>query len=104
MGFTNVFGTDVPGNALHLLWSLESRGVKIKIDHAALVMTPMSKIPESDRRLIKQFKTHLIHLVRGCEELIQREAIQGGYQPPPLRPRPSVRSSAPGLPLRRGRS
>jgi hypothetical protein len=104
MRFTKVFDAEVPDSALHLLWSLESRGVKIKIDHAALVMTPMSKIPESDRRLIKQYKAHLMHLVRSCEELIQQEAIQGGYQPPPLRPRPSVRSSAPGLPPRRGQS
>ena len=104
MGFTNVFGTEVPDNALHLLWSLEDRGVKIRLDHDALVMTPTSKIPESDRRLIKQYRSHIIHLVRGCEELIRREAVQGGYQPPPQRPRPSVRSSAPGLPLRRGQS
>jgi len=104
MGFTNVFGTEVPDNALHLLWSLENRGVKIKIDHDALTMKPMSKITDSDRRLIKQYRSHIMHLVRGCEELIQREDIQGGYQPPPLRPRPSVRSSAPGLPPRRGQS
>ena len=104
MRFTRVFDTEVPDNALHLLWSLEDRGVQIRIDHEALVMTPTSKIPDSDRRLIKQYKSHLMHLVRSCEELIQREEIQGGYQPPPLRPRPSVRSSAPGLPLRRGQS
>jgi len=104
MRFTKVFDTEVPDNALHLLWSLEDRGVQIRIDHEALVMTPTSKIPDSDRRLIKQYKSHLMHLVRSCEELIQREEIQGGYQPPPLRPRPSVRSSAPGLPLRRGQS
>ena len=104
MRFTRVFDTEVPDNALHLLWSLEDRGVQIRIDHDALVMTPTSKIPESDRRLIKQYKAHLMHLVRSCEELIQREEIQGGYQPPPLRPRPSVRSAAPGLPMRRGRS
>ena len=102
MGFTKIFDTEVPDNALHLLWSLENRGVKIRIDHDALVMTPTSKIPDADRRLIKKYRSHLMHLVRGCEELIQREDIQGGYQPPPQRPRPSVRSSAPGLPLRRG--
>jgi hypothetical protein len=104
MRFTRMFDTEVPDNALHLLWSLEDRGVQIRIDHDALVMTPTSKIPESDRLLIKQYKAHLMNLVRSCEELIQREDIQGGYQPPPLRPRPSVRSSAPGLPMRRGRS
>ena len=82
MGFTKIFDTEVTDNALHLLWSLENRGVKIRIDHDALVMTPTSKIPESDRRLIKQYKAHLMHLVRSCEALIQREAIQGGYQPP----------------------
>ena len=104
MGFTKVFDTEVPDDALHLLWSLEDRGVQIRIDHDALVMTPTSKIPESDRRLIKQYKAHLMHLVRGCEELIRREDIQGGYQPPPLREGPSVRSSAPGQPPRRGPS
>ena len=104
MGFTKVFDTLVPDQALQILWSLEDRGVQIKIDHDALTMKPMSKITDSDRRLIKQYKSHIMHLVRGCEELIQREDIQGGYQPPPQRPRPSVRSSAPGLPLRRGQS
>ncbi len=104
MGFTKVFDTLVPDQALQILWSLEDRGVQIKIDHDALTMKPMSKITDADRRLIKQYKSHLIHLVRGCEELIRREEVQGGYQPPPQRPRPSVRSSAPGLPLRRGQS
>jgi hypothetical protein len=104
MGFTKVFDTLVPDQALQILWSLEDRGVQIKIDHDALTMKPMSKITDSDRRLIKKYRAHLMHLVRGCEELIQREDIQGGYQPPPQRPRPSVRSSAPGLPLRRGQS
>jgi hypothetical protein len=102
MGFTEIFNTLVPDHALYLLLSLEDRGVQIRIEHDALVMTPTSKIPDSDRRLIKKYRAHLMHLVRGCEELIQREDIQGGYQPPPQRPRPSVRSSAPGLPLRRG--
>jgi hypothetical protein len=104
MGFTEIFNTLVPDHALYLLLSLEDRGVQIRIEHDALVMTPTSKIPDSDRRLIKKYRAHLMHLVRGCEELIQREDIQGGYQPPPQRPRPSVRSSAPGLPLRRGQS
>jgi hypothetical protein len=94
MRFTRVFDTEVPDNALHLLLSLENRGVKIRIDHESLIMTPTSKIPDSDRRLIKQYKAHLMHLVRSCEELIQREEIQGGYQPPSVRQGPSVRSSA----------
>jgi len=100
MRFTRVFDTEVPDNALHLLLSLENRGVQIRIDHDALVMTPISKIPDSDRRLIKQFKAHLMHLVRGCEELIQREEIQGGYQPPSVRQGPSVRSAASEHPTR----
>ena len=94
MRFTRMFDTEVPDNALRLLWSLENRGVQIRIDHDALVMTPTSKIPESDRRLIKQYKAHLMHLVRSCEALIQREAIQGGYQPPSVRQGPSGRSAA----------
>ena len=104
MGFTKIFDTEVPDNALYLLLSLENRGVKIRIDHGALVMTPSSKIPESDRRLIKQYRSHIIHLVRGCEELIRREDIQGGYQPPPLREGPSGRSAATEQPPRRGQS
>jgi hypothetical protein len=104
MGFTKVFGTEVPDNALHLLWSLENRGVKIKIDHDSLVMTPTSKIPDSDRRIIKKYRSHLMHLVRGCEELIRREAVQGGYQPPPLCEGPSGRSTATEQPPQRGPS
>ena len=102
MMFTEVFDTLVPDQALHVLWSLEERGVQIRIDHDALIMTPTTKIPASDRILIRRFKSHLMHLVRGCEEVILRERLQGGYRAPPLRPRPSVRSSAPGLPLRGG--
>jgi hypothetical protein len=104
MGFTKIFDTEVPDNALHLLLSLENRGVKIRIDHDALTLKPMSKITDADRRLIKKCKSHIINLVRGCEELIRREDIQGGYQPPPQREGPSVRSSAPGQPLRQGQS
>jgi hypothetical protein len=104
MGFTKVFDTLVPDQALHILWSLEDRGVQIKIDHDALTMKPMSKITDSDRRLIKQYKSHIMHLVRGCEELIQREDIQGGYQPPPQREGPSGRSAATEQPTRRGPS
>ena len=100
MRFTRVFDTEVPDNALHLLLSLESRGVQIRIDHDALVMTPTSKIPQSDRILIKQYRSHLMHLVRGCEELIQREEIQGGYQPPSVRQGPSGRSAASEHPTR----
>jgi len=100
MRFTRVFDTEVPDNALHLLWSLEDRGVQIRIDHDALAMTPTSKIPQSDRILIKQYRSHLMRLVRGCEELIRREEIQGGYQPPPQREGPSVRSAASEHPTR----
>ena len=101
MRFTKVFDTEVPDNALHLLWSLEDRGVQIRIDHDALVMTPTSKIPDSDRRLIKQYRRHLMNLVRGTEELLQREEIQGGYQPPSVRQGPSGRSAASEHPPRR---
>ena len=104
MGFTEIFNTLVPDHALYLLLSLEDRGVQIRIEHDALIMTPTSKIPDPDRRLIKQYKAHLMHLVRGCEELIQREAVQGGYQPPPLREGPSGRSAATEQPPRRGQS
>jgi hypothetical protein len=104
MGFTKIFDTEVPDNALHLLLSLENRGVQIRIDHDALTMKPMSKITDSDRRLIKQYRSHIIHLVRGCEELIRREAVQGGYQPPPQREGPSGRSAATEQPPRRGQS
>ena len=100
MRFTRVFDTEVPDNALQLLLSLESRGVQIRIDHDALVMTPTSKLPESDRLLIKQYKAHLMNLVRSCEALIQREAIQGGYQPPSVRQGPSGRSAASEHPTR----
>ena len=104
MGFTKIFDTEVPDNALHLLWSLEDRGVQIRIDHDALTLKPMSKITDADRRLIKKYRSHLMHLVRGTEELLQREDIQGGYQPPPQREGPSGRSAATEQPPRRGQS
>jgi len=67
MRFTPVFDTLVPDPALHLLWSLEERGVSIRIDDdGLLVMKPMSKIPESDRKLIRRYRSHLLHLVREC--------------------------------------
>ena len=53
--------------AVCLLWSLEQRGVSIRIDDdGLLVMKPMSKIPESDRKLIRRYRSHLLHLVREC--------------------------------------
>ena len=67
MRFTPVFDTLVPDPALHLLWSLEERGVAIRIDgDDTLVMKPMSLIPESDRKLIRRYKPHLLHLIREC--------------------------------------
>jgi len=67
MRFTPVFDTLVPDPALELLWSLEQRGVSIRIDDdGLLVMKPMSKIPESDRKLIRRYKPHLLHLIREC--------------------------------------
>jgi hypothetical protein len=66
MRFTPVFDTLVPDPALHLLWSLEQRGVSIRIDDDVLVMKPMSLIPESDRKLIRRYRSHLLHLVREC--------------------------------------
>ena len=70
MRFTPVFGALVPDPVLHLLWSLEERGVEIRIDgDDTLVMKPISKIPESDRALIRRYKAHLVLLVRGCNEL-----------------------------------
>ena len=70
MRFTPMFGALVADPALHLLWSLEGRGVEIRIDgDDTLVMKPISKIPESDRALIRRYKAHLVLLVRGCNEL-----------------------------------
>ena len=70
MRFTPMFGALVVDPALHLLWSLEDRGVEIRIDgDDTLVMKPISKIPESDRALIRRYKAHFLALVRGCNEL-----------------------------------
>ena len=70
MRFTPVFGALVPDPVLHLLWSLEERGVAIRIDgDDTLVMKPMSKIPEPDRVLIRRYKAHLLLLVRGCNDV-----------------------------------
>jgi len=70
MRFTPVFGTLVPDPVLHLLWSLEDRGVDIRLDgDDTLVMKPLSQIPEADRVLIRRFKAHLVLLVRGCNDV-----------------------------------
>jgi len=66
MKFIPVFDRLVPDQALHLLWSLEDRGVTIRIEDGLLLMQPMSQIPESDRQLIRRYKFHLLHLVREC--------------------------------------
>jgi len=53
--------------AVCLLWSLEQRGVSVRIDNdGELVMKPMSLIPASDRKLIRRYRSHLLHLVREC--------------------------------------
>ena len=56
------------GDVVHV-WQgpLEERGVAIRIDgDDTLVMKPMSLIPESDRKLIRRYKPHLLHLIREC--------------------------------------
>jgi|TARA_R110000764_G_scaffold234851_1_gene328991 hypothetical protein len=53
--------------AVCLLWKLGQRGVSVQIDDdGELVMQPMSLIPESDRKLIRRYKPHLLHLIREC--------------------------------------
>jgi hypothetical protein len=82
MGFTRVFGTEVPDEALCLLWRLEERGVRIHIDDEnMLIMKPVSRITEADRTLIRRFKAHLLLLVRGCDDVVRKEAETGGWMP-----------------------
>ena len=69
MRFTPVFGALVPDPVLHLLWSLEERGVEIRIDGDTLIMKPMSQISDSERVLIRRYKAHFLALVRGCNEV-----------------------------------
>jgi hypothetical protein len=66
MKFTPVFDRLVPDPALHLLWSLEDRGISIRVDDGLLVLKPVSLIPEADRGLIRRHKFHLLHLVSEC--------------------------------------
>jgi len=82
MKFTPVFDRLVPDPALHLLWSLEDRGVSIRVDDGLLVMKPVSLIPEADKTLIRRFKAHLILLVQGCDNVARKEAAAGGWVPP----------------------
>ena len=83
MGFTRIFGTLVPDEALCLLWRLEERGVRIRLDDAnMLIMKPVSQIPEADRTLIRRFKAHLVLLVQGCDDVVRKAAEAGGWVPP----------------------
>ena len=83
MGFTRIFGTLVPDEALCLLWRLEERGVRIRLDDEnMLIMKPVSQIPEADRTLIRRFIAHLVLLVQGCDDVVRKEAAAGGGVPP----------------------
>jgi len=70
MRFTPVFGALVPDPVLSLLWSLEERGVDIRIDgDDVLAMKPLSQISEPERVLIRRHKAHFLALVRGCNDV-----------------------------------
>jgi len=70
MRYTPVFGAMVPDPVLHLLWSLEERGVDIRIDgDDTLVMKPVSQISDPERVLIRRYKAHFLALVRGCNDV-----------------------------------
>jgi hypothetical protein len=48
-----------------LLWSLEQRGVSVRInDDGELVIKPMSLIPASDRILIRRHKPRILYMIR----------------------------------------
>jgi hypothetical protein len=70
MHCTPMFGTLIPDPALRLLWSLEERGVDMRIDgDSTILMKPMSRISASDRDLIRRYKAHLLILIRGCNDV-----------------------------------
>jgi hypothetical protein len=61
------YGFVVSLPALQTLWSLEDRGLLVRVDGDALVVRPRSRITPDDDRAIREHRVELMALVRNCE-------------------------------------
>jgi hypothetical protein len=62
-------GLSVPVDALTLLWRLEDRGLSLRPDGDALVVSPREHLTDDDRAAIRQHRDELLALVRYCEAI-----------------------------------
>lgn len=62
-------GLCVPLTALQLLWQLEDRGFRVRLDDrdGALVVSPGANLTPDDREAIRTHKPELLRLVAYCE-------------------------------------
>ncbi len=68
-------GLTVPVAALQVLWSLEHRGVSLRLDDEdVIIANPRAKLTDEDRVAIRRWKLHVVALLQYGEE--QRETIQ----------------------------
>ena len=67
--YVHLFEALVPVAALRLLWSLEDRGAKFRVDPTehAFFVDPVSVVTDEDRVLIRRYKNHLVFLLRHCD-------------------------------------
>lgn len=67
--YVHLFDALVPVAALRLLWSLEDRGAKFRVDPTehAFWVDPVSVVTDDDRVAIRRWKNHIVHLLRHCD-------------------------------------
>lgn len=62
-------GLAVPLAALRVLWSLEDRGLIVRLDGDGLLVGPRGKLTDADRAGIRQHRDDLRQLVADCERV-----------------------------------
>ena len=62
-------GVAVPLPVLHLVWSLEDRGCHLALEDDDVVRVgPAELLTDDDRVRIRQWKTHLVEVIRYVDE------------------------------------
>jgi hypothetical protein len=60
-------GPTVPLAPLRLLWALEDRGCRFRLDGDDIVINPKGLITDADRAQLKHWKVHVRALIDYCD-------------------------------------
>ena len=62
-------GVSVPLVALQLLWQLEGRGLRFRVDGADIIVNPKTLLTDVDRQQLRALKPAVITLITYCHEV-----------------------------------